>query len=189
MELVLSLKPGALRKTFCENPGCFLHCYFYPKNRETPAGDYRIEPHTDKGFITLLWQDKIGGLRAKVNDSWVDLPYKKDHFVVNLGDMLEYITSGVVKGKEPEMALRWIFLSRSLMIRAISWFQITRWGLGTAIIPFILSLYLGNTYKKFSIISKGQIWRGIRLRAIRIIPEARILFGFNQVILHFASKS
>ena len=108
VELVLSLKPGALRITFCENPGCFLHCYFYPKNRETPAGDYRIEPHTDKGFITLLWQDKIGGLRAKVNDSWVDLPYRKDHFVVNLGDMLEYITSGVVKGKEPEI----VFFSR-----------------------------------------------------------------------------
>ena len=97
MELVLSLTPGALSKTFCANPGCFLHCYFYPRGRETPAGDYRIEPHTDKGFITLLWQDKIGGLKAKVEETWVDLPYKKDHFVVNLGDMLEYITCGVVR--------------------------------------------------------------------------------------------
>merc|ERR1712227_284251 len=112
VELVLSLQPGALRKTFCENPGCFLHCYFYPKNRETPAGDYRIEPHTDKGFITLLWQDKIGGLRAKVNDSWVDLPYKKDHFVVNLGDMLEYITSGVVKATCHAVSLHQIHQDR-----------------------------------------------------------------------------
>lgn len=80
------------------DPGCFLHCYFYPKGRETPEGSFRIESHTDKGFITLLWQDRVGGLEAKVHEQWTPIPFKEDHFVVNLGDMLEHVTCGVVKG-------------------------------------------------------------------------------------------
>ena len=74
-------------------------CYFYPRGRETPNGEFRIESHTDKGFITLLWQDRVGGLQALVDNEWISIPFKENCFVVNLGDMMEYVTYGVVKGK------------------------------------------------------------------------------------------
>jgi len=97
IERVLSLQPGRLSETYCKDPGCFLHCYFYPRGRETPDGNCRIDSHTDKGFITILWQDAVGGLQAQLDGEWVPIPYKKDHFVVNLGDMLEHVTCGIVK--------------------------------------------------------------------------------------------
>jgi len=99
IESVLSLTEGALSRKYCKDPGCILHCYWYPKGYKTIRDEsLRIQSHTDKGFITLLWQDRVGGLEAKVDNQWTPIPYKEDHFVVNLGDMLEFVTCGLVKG-------------------------------------------------------------------------------------------
>lgn len=46
--------------------------------------------HTDFGTITLLTQDSVGGLRAKMlNDEWVNVPPVENSIVVNVGDMLQ----------------------------------------------------------------------------------------------------
>lgn len=53
--------------------------------------------HTDYGLITILWQDKIGGLQIRNNHRWIDVPFIEDSFVVNIGDMFVHYTNGLYK--------------------------------------------------------------------------------------------
>lgn len=53
-------------------------------------------PHTDWGFITLLYTTG-NGLQIYVNNEWQDIPIIKDHFIVNIGDMLQIISDGEYK--------------------------------------------------------------------------------------------
>lgn len=56
-----------------------------------------IRPHSDWGFITVLWTDN-DGLQIKNNDGiWIDVPTIPNHFIINIGDMLEILSSGKLK--------------------------------------------------------------------------------------------
>jgi isopenicillin N synthase-like dioxygenase len=62
-----------------------------------PAGDadaHGVGEHTDYGLLTMLYQDEVGGLQVKRGSEWLDVPYVPNSFVVNVGDMLERLTSG-----------------------------------------------------------------------------------------------
>ncbi|KAI0006719.1 putative gibberellin 20 oxidase [Xylariaceae sp. FL0662B] len=52
--------------------------------------------HTDFGALTLLLQDDIGGLEVfhRPSATWNPVPYTKDAYVVNIGDMMEQWTNG-----------------------------------------------------------------------------------------------
>lgn len=55
-------------------------------------------PHTDSGFVTLLWQDPVGGLQAETADGrWIDVPPVADGLAVNFGELLEQWTGGKVR--------------------------------------------------------------------------------------------
>lgn len=60
---------------------------------------YGISEHCDWGFITLLSTTE-NGLQVKINDCWVDVPTLDNHFIVNIGDMLEIISNGKYKSTE-----------------------------------------------------------------------------------------
>lgn len=50
--------------------------------------------HTDYGFLTLLFQDDVGGLQVlDKSDSWVDVIPVQDGIVINSGDLLEQWTN------------------------------------------------------------------------------------------------
>ncbi|CAB9509991.1 oxoglutarate-Fe(II) type oxidoreductase [Seminavis robusta] len=54
--------------------------------------------HSDFGTITLLNQDGVGGLRVQCrNDTWVFVEPVDDAVVVNVGDMLQRWTNGILK--------------------------------------------------------------------------------------------
>jgi len=69
----------------------------YPdqKGMKVPAGSIRCSAHTDYGTITIL---KSGGpglqvSKDKENPMWHDVPFIKDAFVINLGDLMRRWTN------------------------------------------------------------------------------------------------
>ncbi len=57
------------------------------------------ETHVDSGIITILYQDKKGGLQVqnRHNSKWHDVPFDKDSFIVNTGLALQYLTNSKFK--------------------------------------------------------------------------------------------
>ena len=80
------------------------------------AGDLILcGAHVDSGFMTILYQDDVGGLRVKSPSSpadsplWLDVPPKPKSFVINIGKAMQRWSNGyfiatehmvVTKGKE-----------------------------------------------------------------------------------------
>jgi isopenicillin N synthase-like dioxygenase len=63
--------------------------HYPPAPVERPDDLYGAHPHTDYGFLTILAQDEVGGLEVRQSDGgWMPVPFVKDSFVVNVGDIL-----------------------------------------------------------------------------------------------------
>ncbi|KAI9855740.1 MAG: hypothetical protein M1813_009630 [Trichoglossum hirsutum] len=54
-----------------------------------------IGEHSDFGFLTILSQNAAGPQVFSPSDEWVDVPLIPDSFVVNVGDILDRLTSGL----------------------------------------------------------------------------------------------
>ena len=86
----LGLDPDHLRSVFGERPLSLVKLIDYPP---TPAGGAGVNPHHDAGFLTLLLQHDAGGLQVRnPQGDWVDVPPRRDAFVVNIGEMLQEMT-------------------------------------------------------------------------------------------------
>ena len=78
---------------------------YYPKQRKpieisTQDGEkLGCETHVDSGIMTILYQNKKGGLQVenRGNLKWYNVPYNKNSFVVNTGLALEQLTNGKFK--------------------------------------------------------------------------------------------
>jgi len=53
-----------------------------------------VGEHRDTGLVTFVLQDDAGGLQVRLDEGWVDIPKVPDAFVVNLGEMMQLLTSG-----------------------------------------------------------------------------------------------
>ena len=49
------------------------------------------------GFVTILLQDQLGGLEVKTKSGWISAPPIPGTFVINIGDILELWTRGILK--------------------------------------------------------------------------------------------
>lgn len=57
-----------------------------------------VGEHTDYGYLTILYQDRSGGLQVRdLENKWVDAPFVPGTFVVNLGDALQHSTQGLYR--------------------------------------------------------------------------------------------
>lgn len=67
--------------------GSIIH--YPPQPPDLGTEQFGVGPHTDYGFLTLLWQDSVGGLEVLNRDGdWVAAPPIPGTFVVNVGDLL-----------------------------------------------------------------------------------------------------
>jgi len=74
-----------------------LHYPPYEKEPETNIGD-GIGPHIDYGFLTILAQDKVGGLEVKNSaEEWISAPYIPGTFIINIGHMMQRWTNDYYK--------------------------------------------------------------------------------------------
>ena len=57
------------------------------------------ETHVDSGIITILYQDKKGGLQVqnRNNLQWYDVPYNSNSFIINSGLALQFLTNDYFK--------------------------------------------------------------------------------------------
>ncbi|QPC31654.1 isopenicillin N synthase family oxygenase [Caldimonas thermodepolymerans] len=68
----------------------------YPAQKVEPLpGQLRAGAHTDYGSLTILApSDAPGGLQVRsLTGEWMDVPYLRDGFVINIGDMMQRWTN------------------------------------------------------------------------------------------------
>lgn len=88
----------------CDDPLGLFRIFHYPPPATLSDPKLRDEAtlwgvgeHTDYGLLTLLKQDNVGGLEVRHrNGSWIPAPPIEGTLVVNVGDMLEAITKGLL---------------------------------------------------------------------------------------------
>ena len=75
--------------------------YYHPTKSDLAAGKLGCGSHTDYGMITILMTDKVPGLQvckdkaqSESSREWIDVEPRENHFVVNVGDMLERWSNG-----------------------------------------------------------------------------------------------
>ncbi|KAG6550542.1 hypothetical protein Mapa_007911 [Marchantia paleacea] len=69
---------------------------FYPSH-PNPSENPGAKGHTDPGSLTILMQDKVGGLRIRRDGRWYGVKPTEGALVVNMGDSLEAWTNCCVK--------------------------------------------------------------------------------------------
>ena len=64
--------------------------YYPPQPEGAEEDQFGVAPHTDFGVLTVLCQDRIGGLQIqRRNGEWAAMPPMPGTLVVNIGDLLE----------------------------------------------------------------------------------------------------
>jgi isopenicillin N synthase-like dioxygenase len=62
-----------------------------------PAADLGIHHHTDAGALTILLQDRVGGLQVYHQDFWHDVRPVDGAMVVNTGDMMQVWSNDIYR--------------------------------------------------------------------------------------------
>jgi isopenicillin N synthase-like dioxygenase len=90
-------EPANYFRNFFDPGATTLRLVHYPPTpADRPPDHIGIHPHTDYGCFTILAQDDVGGLEIRKTDgSWVEAPYIKGTFVVNIGDAMARWTNDV----------------------------------------------------------------------------------------------
>ena len=95
--LALELKDENFFQQFVDHHASALRALNYPDlGGEKPVpGQLRASAHTDYGTITILRSDGPGLQVSKDKNppNWIDVPFVKDGFIVNLGDLMKRWTN------------------------------------------------------------------------------------------------
>ncbi|TQC44690.1 isopenicillin N synthase family oxygenase [Rhodococcus sp. WS4] len=69
--------------------------HYPPQDLNSDGNAIGIGAHTDKGVLTILSQDSVGGLQVQNKDGeWITAPPIEDAFVINIGDLVQKMTNG-----------------------------------------------------------------------------------------------
>jgi len=78
------------------DPTILFRIFHYPPSA-AHAENWGVGEHTDYGLLTLLAQDRTGGLQVATPAGWIDAPPIPGTLVCNIGDMLDRLTGGWYK--------------------------------------------------------------------------------------------
>jgi len=95
----LGLSPSYFTDHYTAIPTILFRIFHYPPPRHAdPAAGHAetwgVGEHTDYGLLTLLAQDRNGGLQVKTPRGWIEAPPLPGTLVCNIGDMLDRLTGG-----------------------------------------------------------------------------------------------
>ncbi len=95
--LSLDLEADYFRVHYTVEPTVLFRIFHYPA--WPPAGldeseTWGVGEHSDYGLLTLLAQDRHGGLQVKTPRGWIEAPPIRGTLVCNIGDMLDRLTGG-----------------------------------------------------------------------------------------------
>lgn len=97
--LSLDLPQDYFASRYTADPLILFRIFNYPST-PTPDGadvQWGVGEHTDYGLLTLLYQDRTGGLQVKTRAGWIEAPPLSGTFVCNIGDMLDRMTGGLYR--------------------------------------------------------------------------------------------
>jgi len=88
---ILALKVNMKSNHFQENylpKSSFIRLNRYPP---CPISSkvFGLLPHCDTSFLTILYQDSVGGLQLMKDGKWVDVKPNPSALVVNIGDLFQ----------------------------------------------------------------------------------------------------
>lgn len=93
----LSLDPHYFEEKI-RNGNSILRAIHYPPIVSEPKNAIRAEAHEDINLITLLVGASAEGLEVqKMDGSWYPINAPENHFVINVGDMLQRLTNNKLK--------------------------------------------------------------------------------------------
>ncbi|KAK9268790.1 hypothetical protein L1049_000553 [Liquidambar formosana] len=64
---------------------------------------FGMMPHTDSDFLTILYQDQVGGLQLVKDDRWFSVKPKPDALIINIGDLFQAWSNGVYTSVEHQV--------------------------------------------------------------------------------------
>lgn len=83
---------------YVENGNSILRPIHYPPILQEPKSAVRAGAHEDINLITLLIGASADGLEIlNKKNEWIPVTVLEDHIVVNVGDMLQNLTNGILK--------------------------------------------------------------------------------------------
>ena len=92
--LGLGLPSNFFESDWTREPTILFRIFHYPALTASDPS-WSVGEHTDYGLLTLLLQDRNGGLQVKGRGGrWLDAPPIENTFVCNIGDMLDRMTGG-----------------------------------------------------------------------------------------------
>jgi isopenicillin N synthase-like dioxygenase len=78
------------------SPNPLIKIIRYP-GRTAEESDQGVGAHKDSGFVTILLQEKQGGLQVEGERGWIEAPPVSGTFVVNIGEILEMASNGFLR--------------------------------------------------------------------------------------------
>jgi isopenicillin N synthase-like dioxygenase len=97
--LSLGLNDSYFAERYTGDPLILFRIFNYPAkpHRMGDGGSWGVGEHTDYGLLTILKQDRTGGLEVKSKSGWVEARPIPGSFVCNIGDMLDRMTGGLYR--------------------------------------------------------------------------------------------
>ncbi|KAL5972765.1 Gibberellin 2-beta-dioxygenase 8 [Asimina triloba] len=83
----------------CSPNTCYLRLNRYPPCPISPDV-YGLMPHTDSDFITILYQDQVGGLQLLKDGKWITVKPNPETLIINIGDLFQAWSNGAYKSVE-----------------------------------------------------------------------------------------